>query len=80
MSKISVLSSCFTFSKDLLKECFENIKGISEDSVVVCLRHVLRFVVPLFSNFVKSTSVAGYRYFWVLRISRVCSLAFSLES
>ncbi|CAH3036974.1 unnamed protein product [Porites lobata] len=27
---------------DLLKECFENIKGISEDSVVVCLRHVLR--------------------------------------
>jgi len=27
---------------ELLKECFENIKGISEDSVVLCLRHVLR--------------------------------------
>ncbi|XP_068762651.1 nucleolar protein 11-like [Montipora capricornis] len=27
---------------ELLKECFENIKGIPEDTVVDCLRHVLR--------------------------------------
>ena len=33
--------------QDLLEECFDNIDGIAEDTVVLCARHILRFVIIL---------------------------------